>query len=128
MPLKKSERRLIGGAALAGGVAIVMLVAMPQWDAFSASTNQVNTLKEDVKNLDQQKESLRSQIALLEKNTDIPPGIIIRTYTEDNREQLVKRLLDQVVTLATGAGNKFISLAPYDADPIMGAAPATAPT
>lgn len=125
MALKKSEKMMVGYGLIAGGIAIVVGLGLPQLDAFNASNTQVNDMNQQIKDLAVQKETLTAQIALLEKNTDIPPGIDIRTYTADNKEQTIKEMLDGVVSLATEAGNRFISLTPADADPVI---PSPAPT
>jgi len=119
MALKKSEKNLVGVATIAIGGAIIMMVAMPQWDSWNASNNQVNALKEEIKNFTAQQDSLKAQVALLRQHTDVPLGVIIRTYNEGNREQIIKSLLDHVVNLAMGAGNRFISLKPSDAAPMI---------
>jgi hypothetical protein len=79
----------------------------------------VTTLNEEMTSLKSQKETLTAQIALLERNTDIPPGVNIKTYTPENKAEVIKELLDQVVSLATGAGNKFISLKPAEVTPLV---------
>ncbi len=114
MALKRSEKVLVGAGMIVGGLALLIGLGLPQWDAFMAANTQIGTLKDELKNLDVQKTSLNAQIALLEKNTAIPPGIEIKMYTEQNREEIIKGMLDQIVGLATGAGNKFISLKPLE--------------
>ena len=126
MALKKSEKMMVGYGLIAGGIAIVVGLGLPQLDAFNASNGQVNDMNQQIKDLAVQKETLTAQITLLEKNTDIPPGIDIRTYTADNKEQTIKEMLDGVVGLATEAGNRFISLTPSDADPVIPPPAATA--
>jgi len=128
MALKKSEKNLVGIASIAVGGAIIMMVAMPQWDSWNASNNQVNSLKEEIKNFTTQQESLNAQIALLKQHTDVPLGVTIRTYNEGNREQIIKALLDHVVNLAMGAGNRFISLKPSEAAPMIPPPPPSAAT
>lgn len=125
MALKKSEKMMVGYGLIAGGIAIVVGLGLPQLDAFNASNTQVNDMNQQIKDLAVQKETLNAQITLLEKNTDIPPGIEIRTYTADNKEQTIKELLDGVVGLATEAGNRFISLTPAEADPVIPPPPPT---
>jgi hypothetical protein len=127
MALKKSERTLVGVALLMGGLSLFMLVGLPQWDAFSASSGQVTALQEEIKGLEARKTALDAQVSLLMRNTDIPPGIAIRKYNEQNRASIIKELLDHVVNLATDSGNRFISLVPAAATPILPpAAPASA--
>jgi septal ring-binding cell division protein DamX len=125
MALKKSEKNLVGIASIAVGGAIIMMVAMPQWDGWNASNNQVNSLKEEIKNLATQQSSLEGQVAILRQHTDVPSNITIRTYNEENREQIIKSLLDHVVNLAVSAGNRFISLKPSDAAPMIAPPPKT---
>jgi hypothetical protein len=119
MRLKQSEKKLIGIALLAGGIAVFVGFGLPQFDAFTANTSQLNTLNDELKNLQLEKDSLTGQIAILEKNTDIPPDIKVKTYTSDNREAVIKQMLNQVVELATGVGNQFISLSPKEVDPLI---------
>lgn len=119
MAFKKSEKTLVGVALLVGGFALFMMVTLPQWDAFSANSSQVAALQEEIKELEAQKTSLDAQVSLLTHNTDIPPGIAIRKYNEQNRAQIIKELLDRVVNLATDSGNRFISLAPSETTPIL---------
>jgi hypothetical protein len=119
MALKKSEKLLIGYAMLGGGIILFAFLGWPQLDVLNTTNEQIHSLEQDFKDLSVQKESLQAQIKLLEKNTDIPPGIIIKTYTPLNKEQVIKEILDEVVGLATGAGNKFISLTPVEATPIL---------
>lgn len=114
---------LVGAAMLAAGIAIVVGVGLPQFDAYNASTTELKNLNEEMTSLQGQKESLTAQIAILEKNTDIPPDIKIKTYTDKNREEVIKQVLDQIAGLATGAGNKFISLKPAEVEPLVAAAP-----
>jgi hypothetical protein len=123
MALKHTEKMLVGAAMLAAGIAIVVGVGLPQFDAYNASTTELKNLNEEMTSLQGQKESLTAQIAILEKNTDIPPDIKIKTYTDKNREEVIKQVLDQIAGLATGAGNKFISLKPAEVDPLVAAAP-----
>jgi hypothetical protein len=126
--VKKSERTLVGVAGIAGSLVLVFLLTLPQWDSFSSKNTQVTALKDEVKSLETQKTTLDAQITLLERNTDIPPGITIRKYNEETRAQIIKELLDKMVTLSTSAGNRFISLLPADVDAIITPAPAAAGT
>ncbi|HEY9687619.1 MAG TPA: hypothetical protein V6C52_11645 [Coleofasciculaceae cyanobacterium] len=120
MGLKRSEKMLVGLGMMAGGLALLIGVGLPQWDTYSATNTQIASLNDEIKLLDSQKTSLNAQIALLEKNTDIPSDIHIRTYTEQNQDEVIKAMLDQLVNMATDTGNKFISLNPDDkAEPIM---------
>lgn len=123
MALKHTEKMLVGAAMLAAGIGIVVGVGLPQFDAYNASTTELTNLNEEMTSLQGQKESLTAQIAILEKNTDIPPDIKIKTYTDKNREEVIKQVLDQIAGLATGAGNKFISLKPAEVTPLVAAAP-----
>jgi hypothetical protein len=127
MALKQSEKILIGAALVAGGLAIFLGLGRPQFDAYTANNTQLNTLIDELKNLQLEKDSLTGQIAILEKNTDIPLDINVKTYTDDNREVVIKQMLNQVVELATGVGNQFISLSPTEVDPLI-SAPAKAST
>lgn len=117
--MKKSERTLVGVVGIAGGLVLFFLLALPQWDSFSSKNTQVTALKDEVKNLETQKTTLDAQITLLERNTDIPPGITIRKYNEDTRAQIIKELLDKAVTLSTSVGNRFISLIPAEVEAII---------
>lgn len=123
MALKPNEKKLVGIMMLVGGVAMITALGLPQWDAFMANTSQSGSLNEEIKSLDAQKANLGSQIALMEKNTAVPPGLKIRTYTEENREQIIKEMLDGVLGMATTAGNKFISLKPLEEQAAEQAAP-----
>ena len=127
--MKKSEKTLVGVVAIAGGMALFFLMGLPQWDSFSSKNTQVSLLRDEVKNLETQKTTLDAQVTLLERNTDIPPGIMIRKYNEQTRAQIIKELIDKAVNLSTNAGNRFISLFPADVDAIIPpAAPNTAGT
>lgn len=121
--MKKSEKTLVGLMMIVGGIALVVGVGLPQWDAFSNNSSRISTLNDEIKGLQVQKENLNATIALLEKNTAIPPGLEIRRYTDQNREEIIKSLLDGVVKLATGAGNRFISLTPSEVAPILAPPP-----
>jgi hypothetical protein len=125
MGLKRSEKMLVGLGMMAGGLALLIGVGLPQWDAYSATNTQIAALNDEIKLMDSQKTSLNAQIALLEKNTDIPPDIHIRTYTEQSKDEVIKAMLDQLVNMATDTGNKFISLSPDEtAAPIVAPPPA----
>lgn len=119
MALNQNEKKMVGAALVAGGLAIFVGLGLPQFDAYTAGNTQLNTLIDEQKNLQLEKESLIGQIAILEKNTDIPPDIKVKTYTDDNREVVIKQMLNQVVELATGVGNQFISLSPTEVDPLI---------
>lgn len=114
MALKKSEKNLIGIALIAGGIAIMIGAGLPQWDAFIANGAKVGSLNDEIKSLASQKESLSAQIAVLEKNTDIPAGIEIKTYKPNAKEQAIKDMLDQLVAMATETGNRLIRLTPSE--------------
>lgn len=116
MALKESEKTLIGFALLAGGIALVFVFGLPQWDLYSQQTQQITGLKQEKEGLLTQKDALQSQISVLEQNTNIPLDLKVQTYTDQDREQMIKRLLDHIVNLSTKAGNKFISLGPTPAD------------
>jgi hypothetical protein len=124
MALKKSEKLLVGYGLLGSGVVLFIFLGMPQLDAYNASRAQVETLERELADVNLQKTNLQQEITLLEHNTAIPPGIEIKTYTPATKEQVVKQMLDMVVSMAVDADNKFISLAPVDAEPIL--APAKA--
>ncbi len=132
--MKSSEKTLVGAALIVASIGLGIFVGMPQWTAYSDANTQVDGLNTDIKTLDASKEDLTSHIALLEKNTDIPLGVRVRRFNDQNREQIIKALLDQVSLLATSAGNRFISLAPskdvqpmIEAPPVLKAAPMEAP-
>lgn len=112
--MKKSEQTLVGIMLLAGSAALIGTVGLNQWDAFNNAQSQISSLTDEIKGLDAQKLTLNADIAEMEKNSSIPSDVEVLTYTEKNREQIIKGMLDKVVNLATGAGNLFISLAPSD--------------
>jgi hypothetical protein len=117
--MKSNEKKLVGLALAAGGIALIVGLGLPQWDAFSTNSTKATGLKSDLTASDSQKEDLNVQISLLEKNIDIPAYIKVKTFTNDTEASATKELLDQVVTLATTAGNKFISLSPAEVEPFM---------
>lgn len=112
--MKQSEKTLIGLMLVVGGIALVALVGLPQWDAFSSNQSQVTSINDEIKALEAQKTILNAEISQLEKNSAIPQDVEVHVYTEKNRERIIKGMLDRVVNLATQAGNLFISLAPLD--------------
>jgi hypothetical protein len=113
--MKQSEKTLVGLMLIVAGAAIVGLVGLPQWDTFSNNQTQVTSLNDELKSLDAQKVSLTAEIGQLEKNSIIPKDVEVQVYTDKNREQIIKSMLDHVVGLATQqTGNLFISLAPSD--------------
>lgn len=123
--MKRSETTLVGLMLIAGSVALVSLVGLPKWDEFSTAQSQITALNDELKSMDARKNSLNAEIAQLEKNSIIPPDLEIETYTDKNREQIIKKMLDQIVNLATDAGNLFISLAPSDDKPASAPQPQT---
>lgn len=121
MALKQREKMLVGLMMIAGGIGLLVGVALPKFDEFNNFNSQVASLNDEIKNLNVEKTSLDARIALLEKNTAPPPlGVEIRTFTPDNKDEIIKGMLDVVVNMATGAGNKFISLLPLAADASAG--------
>ncbi len=126
MALKQSEKTLVGVAMIAAGIALVVAVGLPQFDAYNASNTELTSLKDEITSLETQKTSLAAQIKILEKNTDIPSDIKVKTFTPDTREQMIKQMLDQAVGLASGTGNIFISLSPVEVAPFPGTAEAAA--
>lgn len=111
---------------IAAGIALVVGVGLPQYDAYNASNTELTTLKEEITSLEAQKVSLAAQIKILEQNTDIPSDIKVKTFTPATREQAIKQMLDQAVELASETGNVFISMAPVDVEPYTGTAEAPA--
>ncbi len=124
MALKQSEKTLVGVAMIAAGIALVVAVGLPQYDAYNASNTELTTLKDEITSLEAQKTSLAAQIRILEQNTDIPSDIKVKTFTVDTREQAIKQMLDQAVELASETGNVFISLSPVEVAPFAGTAEA----
>jgi hypothetical protein len=119
--MKNSEKQLVGIAILAAGVYVVFSFGLPQWDSFSANNTKSASLQSDLKAAEAERDNLNLQISLLQKNIDIPADIRVKTFTNDTEAQAAKELLDHVVNLATGAGNKFISLAPVTVQPFLAA-------
>lgn len=117
--MKNSEKQLVGIAILAAGVYVVFSFGLPQWDAFMTNNTKSASLQSDLKAAEAERDNLNLQISLLQKNIDIPADIQVKTFTNDNEEQAAKELLDHVVNLATGAGNKFVSLAPITVEPFL---------
>jgi Tfp pilus assembly major pilin PilA len=127
MALKQSEKTLVGVAMIAAGIALVVGVGLPQYDAYNASNTELTTLKDEIISLESQKTTLAAQIRILEQNTDIPSDIKVKTFTADTRERAIKQMLDQAVELASGTGNVFISLSPVEVDPLTNTAEAANP-
>lgn len=117
--MKNSEKQLVGIGMIAGSIYLVMSFAMPQLDTFNTNNTKSTSLKDELKSTEAQRDSLNLQISLLEKNIDIPANIQVKTFTNDTEEQAAKELLDHVVNLATGSGNKFISLNPATVEPFL---------
>jgi len=117
--MKNSEKQLVGIAILAAGIYVVISFGLPQWDAFTTNNAKAASLRDDLKSTQSQKESLNLQIALLEKNIDIPSDIQVKTFTDDTEAQATKEVLDHVVNLATDAGNKLVSLNPATVPPFL---------
>lgn len=126
MALKQSEKTLVGVAMIAAGIALVVTIGLPQFDAYNASNTELTSLKDEITSLETQKTTLAAQIKILEKNTDIPSDIKVKTFTLDTREQMIKQMLDQAIGLASVSGNVFISLSPVEVDPFPGTAEASA--
>lgn len=121
--MKSSEKKLVGIAMAAGGIALFVAMGLPQWDVFTANTTKAGTLRDSLKSSQATKDNLTVQISLLEKNIDIPADIQVKTFTNDTEEQATKELLDHVINLATSVGNKFISLNPATVDPFLAPKP-----
>lgn len=121
--MKSSEKKLVGIAMAAGGIALFVAMGLPQWDVFTANTTKAGTLRDTLKSTQAMKDNLTVQVSLLEKNIDIPADIQVKTFTNDTEEQATKELLDHVINLATGVGNKFISLSPASVDPFLAPKP-----
>ena len=121
--MKSREKTLVGLMLLSGGFALAILVGLPQWEAFSNHQSKIAALNDELHSMETQKASLTADIEKLEKNSAIPSGIDVQVYTEKNREQIIKGMLNTVVNLATGAGNLFISLAPSETPPSTEAPP-----
>jgi hypothetical protein len=117
--MKSSEKKLVGIAMIAGGIALVFGLGLPQMDAFNANTTKSASLKADLEAAQADKLNLNLQIAMLEKNIAIPRNIQIKTFSSDNEEEAAKELLDHVVNLATDSGNKFVGLSPAKVDPFL---------
>lgn len=121
--MKNTEKQLVGVALIAAGIYGVISFGLPQWDAFTTNNTKAASLKDDLKSTQSQKENLNLQIALLEKNIDIPSDIQVKTFTDDTEAQATKEVLDHVVNLATDAGNKLISLNPATVPPFLTSKP-----
>jgi len=117
--MKSSEKKLVGIAMIAGGIALVFGLGLPQMDTFNANTTKSTSLKADLEAAQADKLNLNLQISMLEKNIAIPRNIQIKTFSSDNEEEAAKELLDHVVNLATDSGNKFVGLSPAKVDPFL---------
>jgi hypothetical protein len=117
--MKSSEKKLVGLAILAAGIFVVFSFGLPQWDTFTSNNSKSASLQSDLKATETERDNLNLQISLLQKNIDIPTDIQVKTFTNGSEEQAAKELLDHVVNLATGAGNKFVSLGPVVVEPFL---------
>ncbi|MEM0952224.1 MAG: hypothetical protein AAGI66_08810 [Cyanobacteria bacterium P01_H01_bin.74] len=117
MALKSSEKNLIGIALIVGGIALFFALGLPQWDEYSAKKNEIETLKIEKQNLENQKTVLGTQIKVLEKQVNTPLGFDVVTYTEPTKAKMIKAMLDHVINLSSQAGNLFIKLSSVEKTP-----------
>jgi hypothetical protein len=118
MALKKSEKNLIGIMMIVGGLGLVGLVGLPQWDQYQANNFQMFELQSKLQEAQASKENLTTRIQLLEQRI-APPDVEIRKYTSADKERQIKEILDDVVRTATRTSNKFISLEPKEVPPVI---------
>jgi outer membrane murein-binding lipoprotein Lpp len=110
-----------------GGIGGLMVV--PEISAMTTNQQKIEHLDTEVKALEAQQASLNQNIQRYEQENRIPKDLIIRTYEEATKAQVLKEMLDKIVGIASNSGNVFISLEPYETgDPVPAAPAATAPT
>lgn len=119
MALKKRDKIAVGLLFFAGAIFIVMIGTLPTWDAFSANLTKLGQLETDVNAKETAVASLKDQIANIQDNVPLPPGVELRKFKPGAREEVVKAILNDVTKEATDPGNKLIYLLPYQAEPIV---------
>jgi hypothetical protein len=132
---RAGQQNMMGWLLLTLGVAGIGLGCLwPETNHLLENNQSLETLKTEVAALTTQQNNLREQIQRYEQEKQIPPDLIIRTFDENTRAQVLKEMLDKVVNIASNTQNAFISLEPLDdgkaaaAPPPPPAAPATPPT
>lgn len=119
MALKDREKLMVGGMMITGGLALLIGLGLPQFDAVNANLTQKGELETQIKGMEVQQQALHTEIDNLQKRNDLPKDIVIRQFTSQNREQIIKAMVDEIVNLAAHAGNKLISLEPHEVEPLF---------
>src|SRR5690606_9454086 len=112
--MKRSEKMLVGIALIAGGLAVLLTVGMDAWNALNSTNASIESLKTEINSLETQKTALAASVAQLEKNTQAPLDVHIRKFNDGNREEMIKAILDQVVSVVSGTGNLFVGIVPAE--------------
>lgn len=113
MPLKKSEKQLLGIMMLVGAGAIFMFFGLPAWDTLSKNWTKKDELNGQLKNFTVQEQALTGAIKRLEKQLALPNDVTVRKYTDATLQQNVKDILNRVIEFADNANNTVAYLKPW---------------
>jgi len=115
--MKRSETILVGAVLIVGGLGLFAGVGLQQWDKIGEANTQLGDLNNQITALEAQQTGFQAQITALENNTKQPVSVNVRKFNAQNREEVLKAILDEVLRTASGTGNNFISLVPGPPDP-----------
>lgn len=119
MALKRSEKTLVGLMMVVGGLALLVMFGLPQFDALMTNIQRKQELENQLTSATQTRDILSSSVQELRRRTTQGSEINIRKYTLQDKEKQIKEILDQVVRAAGKTGNKFISLEPVEVPPLF---------
>ena len=117
--MKRSEKMMVGVGMMGLGVVIAFMVGGEQYTAFQTNTTKAAELQTSLATLETQRQGLAAQKAELEKGVDLPSDIHILTYSPNNKDQVLKQIMDAMVSKIAEFDNTLISLAPQTVDPLI---------